>query len=60
MRAVVPLSRPPLRPAPLAGFLAGMAVVGFISYSQDLVAIERTSAPSLSGAMILSYLGDVR
>jgi hypothetical protein len=54
------LSRPPFRPAPLAGLLAGMAVVGFLSYSQGLVTFEKTSTPSLSGVMIVSYLGDVR
>ncbi|MDR6773454.1 hypothetical protein [Azospirillum sp. BE72] len=54
------LSRPPFRPAPLAGFLAGMAVVGFLSYSQGLVTFEKTSTPNLSGVMIVSYLGDVR
>ncbi|CAO3451093.1 hypothetical protein [Azospirillum largimobile] len=54
------LSRPPFRPAPLAGFLAGMAVIGFLSYSQGLVTFEKTSTPNLSGVMIVSYLGDVR
>jgi hypothetical protein len=54
------LSRPPFRPAPLAGFLAGMALVGFLSYSQGLISFERTSTPALSGVMIVSYLGDVR
>ena len=54
------LSRPPFRPAPLAGFLAGMAVIGFLCYSQGLVTFEKTSTPNLSGVMIVSYLGDVR
>ncbi|WP_372399188.1 hypothetical protein ABMY26_30090 [Azospirillum sp. HJ39] len=65
-RRVVPefvpwfLSRPPFRAAPLAGFLASMAVVGFLSYSQGLITFERTNPPSLSGVMIVSYLGDTR
>ncbi|KAA0592606.1 hypothetical protein J2848_006105 [Azospirillum lipoferum] len=54
------LSRPPFRPAPLAGFLAGMALAGFLSYSQGLISFEKTSTPSLSGVMIVSYLGDTR
>ncbi len=54
------LSRPPFRPAPLAGFLASMALVGFLSYSQGLISFEKTSTPALSGVMIVSYLGDVR
>ena len=54
------LSRPPFRPAPLAGFLAGMALVGFLSYSQGLISFEKTSTLALSGVMIVSYLGDVR
>ncbi|WP_049976262.1 hypothetical protein [Azospirillum sp. B506] len=54
------LSRPPFRPAPLAGFLAGMALVGFLVYSQGVISFEKTSAPDLSGVMIVSYLGDTR
>lgn len=54
------LSRPPFRPAPLAGFLASMALAGFLVYSQGLVSFEKTSAPGLSGVMIVSYLGDTR
>ncbi|PWC39238.1 hypothetical protein [Azospirillum sp. TSO35-2] len=54
------LSRPPFRAAPLAGFLATMAVVGFLSYSQGLVSFQKTTTPSLSGVMIVSYLGDAR
>ncbi|SMF30512.1 hypothetical protein SAMN02982917_1416 [Azospirillum oryzae] len=54
------LSRPPFRPAPLAGFLAAMALAGFLSYSQGLISFEKTSTPDLSGVMIVSYLGDVR
>lgn len=54
------LSRPPFRPAPLAGFLAGMALVGFLSYSQGLITFEKRNTPNLSGVLIVSYLGDVR
>ncbi|CAO3409590.1 hypothetical protein [Azospirillum largimobile] len=54
------LSRPPFRPAPLAGFLTVMAVVGFLSYGQGLISFEKASMPGFSGVMIVSYLGDVR
>lgn len=53
------LSRPPFRPVQLAGLLASMAVVGFLSYSQGLITFEKTNTSKLSGVMIVSYLGDV-
>lgn len=55
------LSKPPLRIAPTAGFLALMAVLGFLTYSQGVLPIQRVVALDLSGAMIVSsYLGETR
>ncbi|MBK1837036.1 hypothetical protein JHL17_06400 [Azospirillum sp. YIM B02556] len=54
------LSRPPFRPAPLAGFMACMALIGFLCYSEGLISFETASSPSLTGVMIVSYLGDTR
>lgn len=55
------LAKPPLRIAPTAGFLAMMGVLGFLTYNQDLVPLQRGNTLDLSGATIVdSYLGETR
>ncbi|MCG5238521.1 hypothetical protein [Azospirillum doebereinerae] len=55
------LAKSPLRAAPTAGFLAAMAVLGFLTYNQAVLPFQRTNSLDLSGAMIVSsYLGETR
>ncbi|MBP2232084.1 hypothetical protein J2847_005409 [Azospirillum agricola] len=54
------LAKPPIRIAPTAGFLAMMGVLGFLSYNQGILTTQRANSLDLSGAMIVSYLGETR
>ncbi|SMH45038.1 hypothetical protein [Azospirillum agricola] len=54
------LAKPPIRIAPTAGFLAMMGVLGFLSYNQGVLTTQRANSLDLSGAMIVSYLGETR
>lgn len=55
------LAKPPIRIAPTAGFLAMMGVLGFLTYNQGILPLQRTATLDLSGAMIVSsYLGESR
>lgn len=55
------LAKPPIRIAPTAGFLAVMGVLGFLTYSQGVLPLQRTTSLDLSGVMIVSsYLGESR